>query len=338
MNMKKSLLCFTLAAGLMLSGCNAKKNNDEIVATVGDTNITMSEFEFYLNSVKQQMQGTELSSDEDWETKDINGKKAIEVAKERALEIAAKNVSYKVIYENLGNTISDDDKKEIKTTKDSIVAQYEKNDGYEKFLKDSNITDSFIDMLCESMFCSDKLYNNFIKDQTVSDEDVDKFYNDNYDLYFASYRRAKHVLILTQDSETKEPYSDEKKAEAKIKAEEIYQKALKGEDFDKLVSEYSEDPGSETQPDGYTFTDGEMVSEFQDCVDSLKPGEIGFTESSYGYHIIKRLEVDKSVFSDQIKSRILSTRFDEYIGDKMKEYNLEAVETDAIDKALKASK
>lgn len=334
MNMKKKLLCFTLAAGLMLSGCNAKKNNDEVVAKVGDTNITMSEFEFYLNSVKQQMQGTELSSDEDWQTKDINGKKAIEVAKERALEAAAKNVSYKIIFDKLGNTISEDDKSSIKSTKDSIVKQYENAGGYEEFLKNSNITDSFIDMLCESMFCSDKLYNDFITDQTVSDEEIDKYYNDNYDLYFASYRRAKHVLILTKNMDTNEAYTDEQKAEAKIKAEEIYQRAQKGEDFDKLVEEYSEDPGSKSQPDGYTFTDGEMVQEFQDCVDSLNLGEIGFVESSFGYHIIKRLEIDKSVFREQIKSRILGTRFDDYIGDKMKEYGLEAVETNAIDKAL----
>ena len=337
MYMKKKLLCLALAAGMMMTGCSTKKNNDEVVAKVGDTEITMSEFEFYLNSVKQQMQGTELSSDEDWQTKDINGKKAIEVAKERALEIAAKNVSYKIIFDKLGNTISDEDKDSIKSTKDSIVKQYENNGGYDEFLKNSNITDSFIDMLCESMFCSDKLYNDFIKDQTVGDEEIDKFYTDNYDLYFAAYRRAKHVLILTQDAETKAAYSDEQKAEAKIKADEIYQRALKGEDFDKLVEEYSEDPGSKSQPDGYTFTDGEMVQEFQDCVDSLKPGEIGFTETSYGYHIIKRLDVDKSVFSDQIKSRILGTRFDDYIGEKMKEYNLVAEETDAIDKALKAS-
>lgn len=134
--------------------------------------------------------------------------------------------------------------------------------------------------------------------------------------------------------DTNEAYTDEQKAEAKIKAEEIYQRAQKGEDFDKLVEEYSEDPGSKSQPDGYTFTDGEMVQEFQDCVDSLNPGEIGFVESSFGYHIIKRLEIDKSVFQDQIKSRILGTRFDDYIGDKMKEYGLEAVETNAIDKAL----
>lgn len=331
--MKNKVICLLMAAMLVLSGC-AQKKNDTAVANVGDKVVTLSEFEFYLNNVKQQMQGTELSSDEDWQTKDINGKKAIEVAKEQALDIAAKNIAYKIIYEKLGNTITDSDRVAIEQSKTSIVSQYDSNGGYDEFLKQSNISDEFIDMLCESMYCSELLYTDFSSGIEVSDEEVGAFYNEHFDEYFAPYRRAKHVLILTQDEETQEAFSEEKKAEAKAKAEEILQRAKSGENFDGLVSKFSQDPGSATSPEGYTFTDGEMVQEFENCVDSLKSGEIGFCETSYGYHIVKRLDVDMNYFAESIRSTILSEKFLEYIENKMTEYGIVIEELEAIKEAL----
>ena len=53
---------------------------------------------------------------------------------------------------------------------------------------------------------------------------------------------------------------EDKLAEAEKKANEILERAKNGEDFDALIKEYNEDPGMESNQDGYFFTDGEMVS------------------------------------------------------------------------------
>ena len=58
---------------------------------------------------------------------------------------------------------------------------------------------------------------------------------------------------------------------------------------DEMVKNFSEDPGSQSNPEGYVFTDGEMVDEFDDAVKSLKPGEVTLCESEFGYHVVKRL-------------------------------------------------
>lgn len=323
--MKKNILILSLA--LFLSACGGK-STDVTVATVGDYEITKSQFEFYLNSVKQQMQGTEISSEEDWENTEIDGKKAIDVAKEQALDIALTNIAYIEIFEKEGYKLDSEAKDKIKQSKDSIVSQYEQNGGYDAFLEQSGIDDSFVDLLCESMYCSDVLYENFSADYKLDEGEVDKFFEENA-ADIAKYRTAKHVLILTQNMDTGEVYDEAKKAEAKKKAEEIYQRALKGEDFDTLVSENSEDPGSLTNPDGYTFTDGEMVAEFQNCVDSLKPGEIGFVESSFGYHIIKRLELNMDYFRPTVENSITVQDFNEHIENKISEYSITLVENDA---------
>lgn len=330
--MKKKILCIAFALMLALSGCS-NKTEDVPVATVGDKAVTKSEFDFYLTSVKQQMQGTELSTEEDWQTKEIDGKKAIEVAKEQALNIALTNIAYIDIYKQMGNSIGSAEKEEIKASKDQIVQQYEQNGGYDAFLESAGVSDGFIDMLCESMYCSDKLYAEFSAGRQVTDDEVNAFLDDKAE-DLATYRTAKHVLILTKDMETQEPYDEAKKAEAKAKADDIYKRALAGEDFDKLVSENSEDPGSLQQPEGYTFTDGEMVQEFQDCVDSLKANEIGFCESDFGYHIIKRLELNRGYFAENAKNAILGEAFNEYIEEKMDEYGITIEELETINESV----
>lgn len=92
-------------------------------------------------------------------------------------------------------------------------------------------------------------------------------------LYNAEYVCAKHILI-----------SD------KTTANKVYKSAKSGKDFDKLIKEYGEDPGMTANPDGYVFTKGEMVKEFEDASYALKENAISKpVETQFGYHIIKRL-------------------------------------------------
>ena len=80
------------------------------------------------------------------------------------------------------------------------------------------------------------------------------------------------------------------KADAKKKAEDVLAKVNAGQDFDALIAEYNDDPGATDE--GYTFAkDGSMVPEFEEASFALEIGQTsGLVETSYGYHIIKRLE------------------------------------------------
>lgn len=281
---KRVLASILLSIVVMISGCSTSKT----VLTVGSQKVTIPEFEFYLNSVKTQMQGTELTSDEDWQSKEIEGKKAIDLAKERAMETAVSNVAYIEVGEKLGLGLTDDDKKNIESYKQRIITSYGGQTQYESFLKSNNLNDDFVQMLCESMEYTEKLKQKLKQDAPVTEDEMGVYFREHY-------RRAKHVLILTQDMNTQTPYTAEKKAESKQRADSIYKRALEGENFETLVSELSEDPGSKSNPDGYVFTDGEMVDEFTNGVDSLQPGNITMVESDFGYHIIKRYAIDETL-------------------------------------------
>ncbi len=85
--------------------------------------------------------------------------------------------------------------------------------------------------------------------QPVTEADIKAYFDENYVC-------AKHILLSTVDQTTQEPLPEDKKAEARKKAEEALAKARSGADFDQLITEYNEDPGMASSPKGYVFTKG----------------------------------------------------------------------------------
>lgn len=117
-------------------------------------------------------------------------------------------------------------------------------------------------------------------------------YDTVYDLYSDEYVLAKHILITFEDD------TAEAKATALEKANEIYVLASEPEsDFDLLIAEYGQDPGTAYYPNGYLFTYGEMVESFENAAFLLEEGAISTpVESEFGYHIIKKYPVTKEIF------------------------------------------
>lgn len=91
--------------------------------------------------------------------------------------------------------------------------------------------------------------------------------------------RASHILVKSTGNDN---------ADLK-KANEIYQKAVKGADFASLAREKSEDTGSAVKGgDLGWFGKGQMVKPFEDAVYSGRVGQIlKPVKSQFGYHIIK---------------------------------------------------
>ena len=322
--MKKTIFAGALAAVMLLSACTKapEKNNDEavdlgsgIVLQVGGSELTTGEFQFFLDNIKSQMEGTELSQEDGWES-EIEGKKAIDIAKERAYESAVQYLENIEIAKKLGISYTE---KEMEDKKSQINESY-----FEKY----DNKDELINLVCESDLYLSALQKKFVEENPVKDEDLEKYFNENKESLESKYMRAKHVLFLTQDEKTKEALPDDKIAEQKKKAEDVLARAKAGEDFDSLVSKYSEDPGSKSNPEGYVFTSGEMVQEFEDCTASLKPGEIGFCQTSYGFHIIKRLDLDVSSCKSVLTNAVYAQNFTKYMEEKVAEYKLEAVKND----------
>ena len=114
-----------------------------------------------------------------------------------------------------------------------------------------------------------RLYSDKVADQLkVQDADIDKYIADHPEI---------------------DP------AKKKEQAQQILDRAKKGEDFAALANQYSEDPGNkgaDGQPKGGLYEDvhkGQFVPAFEKAALALEPGQIApdLVESDYGYHIIK---------------------------------------------------
>lgn len=304
----KKLPILIISAAMLLSSCTS---GTEYAATVGKSRISADEYTFYLNNVKAQMEGTELSSEEDWQTNEIEGKKAIELAREKALETAVNNVAYIEVGKALGIKMSSEDKKNIEENKKRFVTQMGSEENYKQFLKTQGIDDGFIKMLCESMFYSSELTEKIKEEAPVTDEEISAYFAENEADLNVRYRHAKHILILTKNMTTGEEFSEQDSENARLKAEELLKRVRSGEDFDALAEEFSEDPGLAGNPNGYVFGDGEMMEEFENGTDELAVGETGLVKSSIGYHIILRLPLEESDIKDRTEELILAERLDE---------------------------
>jgi parvulin-like peptidyl-prolyl isomerase len=132
----------------------------------------------------------------------------------------------------------------------------------------------------------------------VTDEEAKKFYEENPSKFEEPEMvHVSHILISTQDPGTKSDLPDDKKTAKRKLAEDILKRAKAGEDWSKLVKEYSEDPGSKDKGGEYTFARASvdpnraMVPEFENAAFALNTNQISdIVTTSYGYHIIKLIE------------------------------------------------
>ena len=272
----------------------------ETVLTVNGDAVTADEYSGYMlynmqyyASMYAQMGLTDLWSNEDM-AKSL-GASMPEAAEQQA--IYARVVMQK--FNELGLKLSYNEQKEMASVRRNSIANTTK-DAYLNQIAQFGFSDQTYQNFMYISQCYQALNDYYFGENgvnTPSDEDIQKYYE-------ANYITAKHILITTVD-----PASGETKRtdeEAKKEAQSILDRINAGEDFDTLMNQYSEDTGLSNNPNGYTFTEGQMVTEFYDGAKALAEDEVSeLVKSNYGYHIIKRVKLDDSQL-DNFKSDIIS--------------------------------
>ena len=242
-------------------------DGSEVAVKIGDYEVTVDHYSSYAESV---MLSSIRYSDSTDEFK-IDDKEYMDGFIEDVTDNFKQYAAYEKYAKSIG--VEDPTQEEIDSMTDDFVSYYqmygidirsEIGDEFDELMRVQTIMTKTIDKLAEDVTAEEALAG--LADGTY---------------------RAKHILISADES-----LSEEELAEKEKLANEVYEKAAAGEDFDSLIKEYGEDPGTESNPDGYTFGEGEMVDEFYEGTAALAENEISKpVKSKFGFHIIQRLPV-----------------------------------------------
>ena len=257
----------------------------------------------YLNSYMQYYTGSSIN----WDDTLSDGMSVADYVKASVLS----SVKQHLVLENLANkygvTLTEGQESAMADSDQTYIDQYGSEEAFEEEIAKLGMRRETYDRVARSNYLYQNLYELYNTEGSAlyaSDEDLAVYAADQ------NYITADHILLSTKDLTTGEALTDEQKAEKKALAEEIKQKldACEGDIdeltalFQELADQYSEDPGRETYPTGYTFTTGSMVQEFEDAAYALSEGEVSeIVESSFGYHILLRLPLDKSAAADEVR-------------------------------------
>lgn len=219
-----------------------------------------------------------------------------QVARYRVVEQKAKEMGVTLTDEQ--TTAIDD---QIQDIKDQYVTSDDKADTQlQAFFASYGYTEDSYRERCRLNYLYSDLFTEIYGEQgsKLSDDKVQAYAEEN------NYITSAHILLLTSETvtdadgkSTSKELSDEQKAEKKAKAEELCAelKAITDDTerwtrFKELMNEYSEDTGLAQFPEGYCFTKGSMVTEYDDASRALKEYEVSdVVESQFGYHVIMRL-------------------------------------------------
>jgi len=222
--------------------------------------------------------------------------------------------------------------------------------------------EEYIEMLAEDLMLDD-FSEKMLEDVTVTDEDIEKYYNENLSKQkedptqvqtaeIQLYRppgwvRIKHItiplsadeqdeyyrLMQEESEEEADKYLQERLETIKPKAQEAYDKARDGESFEELIEEYSEDTTTSNKDEGYIIYEGIglFAAEVEKAIFELNENEISKPlESPYGYHIIKLYEkLPEEVFSleekkEEIKEIVLEDKRNEKWNSLIEEWKNQA--------------
>lgn len=161
----------------------------------------------------------------------------------------------------------------VKLTDDEVKAYYDQH--AKEFMTPDQVVIDYLELKKSSFF-----------DQvTVKDEELQAAYQKET-ANLAEQRRAAHILIEVNDKTTD--------AQAKAKIEDIQARLAKGEKFEALAKEFSQDPGSANNGGDLGFAGpGVYDPDFETALYALNKDQVSApVRTTFGWHLIKLLGVE----------------------------------------------
>jgi len=150
--------------------------------------------------------------------------------------------------------------------------------------------------------------------------------------------RISHILLATRDRNSDEELKPEQKKQKRVLADKLLIRARSGEDFAKLVKEFSEDTGAVETGGSYVIGRNDpFIPELKSAAFSLATNQISdIVTTVFGYHIVKLHErmparkLDFAKVAPQIREALLQqalqSKMPDFFADVKKEAAIEVLD------------
>ena len=331
-NRRKRVLFSLLLFGFLATaaaGCQKKtedaENETKVVLTtgfaadevfrIGKSSCMLPEIKVYLLNTKNQYES--IYGAGIWNT-GLEGTTLEEKVKDTVIARVAQIKTMNLLARNYEITLTDKEQALVK----QAAADYYRTLSEEE-IQYLGVDELFMEQMYGEYALADKIYYSIIQDVNpeISDDEartitVKLIFLKNYSL---------------DGEKNRVPYTEETKAATRKKAGEILELARNGEDFDTLISNYSEDENST-----YSFGKGELEAALEEAAFNLSTDAVSdVVETEHGYYIIKcvstfdRKETDanKIKIVEQRKKEAFNQVYDDFVKSQMRNLNKELWES-----------
>lgn len=269
----RKIISLTMAVCMIfgLSACTKKEDPTAVKVKVNDKDITVGEFNKTLSDYMGMYESR--YGEEFWDKEIEDGKTYKQYLEEMVLDTLILEIVL----------VDEATKKGLEVSEEALQTEFKKykeyftsTEDYNKFLKDSGMTEKF---LLESIE-KELLITEFLSMESEkidklepTDEELRALFNERTDIF--KKIKVSHILVETEKE-----------------AKDIKKKLDEGGNFEELAKEFSKCTSAENGGDLEYLADAEMYPEFSEVAFKMQIGEISNpVKTNDGYHIIKVTDV-----------------------------------------------
>jgi peptidyl-prolyl cis-trans isomerase C len=298
-----------LALAVAAAGCGGDGGEDgtdievpaDAIAVVGEQEITKAEYDRLLASAEKTYEAREQEFP-------AAGTPEFAQLRNAIVRSLVEQAQFEIAAEELDVTVTDAD---VDKRLDELKEQFFEGDEqkYKDELEAQGLTEEQVKSDLRTRLLSEKVFEQVTSEVEVTDEDVQKYYDDNAAQFETpASREVRHILVKN-----------------KARADELHAQLEDGADFAKLARQFSTDPASKKDGGKFTAQQGATVAPFDKVAFELDTGELSEpVKTQFGWHIIEAVEdveekstQDLSEVEEQIRSTLLeekkNTRINEWI-------------------------
>lgn len=323
MHKKILALCLSvILAASALSACSRGTDNS-VMLTIDGNDITFDEFKDNYDYFLSEYGSSFGVTDEDMsELSDSEKSERFSIFKEELIEYIKIPYVYVKYAEQNNIELTEDEIEECEKEVENLIEEQNDSD-----IDSGDLSEDYLLKLIKQSKLADKVKESF---ELTDDEFLEICENDlyqvrtiqipyGYDLtpsddyllqmgvsdFTSLTNDQKMSLLIYAYSELSDDEQTEQKDKASAHAEDIAKRAKNGEDFEKLLQEYGFNGEMNTFSKGYIV--GDFYTSFdEDFVNVLKDLEVGEIsdsfEFSYGYQVLKRVELDIDYIKENLES------------------------------------